>query len=165
VTSLRLPRGWSVAICQPQAPNAAGCQPTVLSRSLYLVAGDLSTYHGSRYRGACFGCRWQGRERGDENSATEDAHDHAFPEWRCLPAIEPYRYEGQAMRARLALRLVALYPAGWSDRHGPTVTYRDAAATRHVPGGGLFGGYCMSRLRRYDHREGDDAEQLELFAI
>ena len=67
MTSLRLPRGWSVAICQPEAPNAAGCQPTVLSRSLYQVAGDLSTYHGSRYRGSCFGCRWQGPERGDEN--------------------------------------------------------------------------------------------------
>jgi Family of unknown function (DUF6349) len=165
VSGPSVPRGWKVAICQPEAPLAEGCQPTVLSRYLYRVAGDLRTYDGSRYRGMCFGCAWRGPERDSENNATEDAHDHVFPEWRSLPAIEPYRYDDQAKRARLAQRFVALYPAGWSERHGPTGTCRDTAATRHVPGGGLFGGYCMSRLRRHDHRDRDDAEQLDLFAI
>jgi hypothetical protein len=48
--------------------------------------------------------------------------------------------------------------------HGPTVTYRDAQATRHVPGGGLYGGYCMARVCRPGERDPDDAEQLDLLA-
>jgi hypothetical protein len=32
-------------------------------------------------------------------------------------------------------------------RHGPTITYREGVATRHVPGGGTFGGYCLARVR------------------
>jgi len=143
VTGLRLRRGWKIAICQPEAPSAQGCQPTVLSRYLYRVTGDLGTYYGSKYRGACFGCRWLGPQSDGENSATEDAHDHAFPEWRSLPAIEPYRYDDRKKRARLAQQLAMLYPPNWPDRRGPTITYRDGPfGTRHVPGGGLFGGYC-----------------------
>ena len=96
--------------------------------------------------------------------ATEDAHDHAFPEWRSLPAIEPYAYDDTTKRAWLAHRLAALYPPDWPERNGPTVTYRDSSyATRHVPGGGLFGGYSMARLRHRDEDDSDDAEQLDLF--
>ena len=165
MSGLRLSRGWKVAICQPDSPPGPGCQPTVLSRYLYRLDGDLTTYDGSRFRGACFDCGWLGPECGDENSATEVAHDHAFPGWRDLPAIEPYRYDDQEKRARLAQRLTALYPANWTQRHGPTVTYRDDVALRHVPGGGLFGGYCMARLRPREQCAPDDVEQLNLFAV
>lgn len=165
MNSLRLSRGWRIAICQPEAPPGPGCQPTVLSRYLYTVPRDLSTYDGSEYRGGCFGCGWRGPLRDDENSATEDAHDHAFSEWRDLPAIEPYRYDDDAKRARLAQRLAGLYPVYWRERHGPTITYRDIVATRHVPGGGLFGGYCMARVRHRDERESGCTEQLDLFTI
>lgn len=161
---MTFPRGWSVALCQSEAPPGPGCQPTVLSRYPYRLRGDTSTYDGAEFRGACFGCAWLGAIGKDENTATEDAHNHSFPEWRHLPAIEPYAYDDRAKRARLSSALASLYPPGWQERCGPTVTYRDERATRHVPGGGLFGGYCMSRLRLRSETGAPDAEQLELFA-
>ena len=164
MSRLRLPRGWQVALCQPEAPAGPGCQPTVLSRYIYLRDGDLSTYDGCRFRGACFACTWLGDDCDKENTATEDAHDHAFPGWRDLAAIEPYAYDDQRKRSRLASQLAALFPSDWRDRSGPTVTYRDSpVGTRHVPGGGLFGGYCMARLREHHQPASGGAEQLNLF--
>jgi hypothetical protein len=163
VSDLRIPRGWNAAICQPETPPGPGCQPTVLHRYLNETRRDIITNGGPEYRGACFACRWLGPESHDENTATEGAHDHAFPGWRDLPAIEPYRYDEGAKRARLAQRLAPLYPPDWPERHGPTLTYRDAYGTRHVPGGGLFGGYCMARVRPTAGRHSTNVEQLHLF--
>lgn len=164
MSDLRTPRGWKVAICEPETPAGPGCQPTVLYRYLNGIRRESTTNCGSEYRGACFACRWLGPQRDDENTATEDAHDHAFPGWRDLPAIEPYRYDEGAKRARLAQRLGPLYPPGWPERKGPTITYRDSPfGTRYVPGGGLFGGYCMARVRHVAEGPAYDVEQLDLF--
>ena len=38
------------------------------------------------------------------------------------------------------------YPPGWiTGGHAPSWSYRHPRATRHVPGGGLFGGYDLAR--------------------
>jgi hypothetical protein len=164
VSTFRVPRGWHVALYQPEAPPADGCQPTVLCR-YPRVRSHTAAYEGTIYRGACFGCRWTSPIQDGENQATEDAHDHAFPGWRALTPIEPYRYDDFGKRSRLAKELLPLFPPHWRDRCGPTVTYRNHSyAVRHVPGGGLFGGYCMARLRAHGERGADGGQQLDLFA-
>jgi len=56
-----------------------------------------------------------------------------------------------------------IYPAGWAKRCGPTITWREPMATRHVPGRGLFGGYDMARLRPGPTTSGARPVQASLF--
>ena len=83
---LMIPPRWDVALCQPKEPAGPGCQPTVLSRTIYAAR---HVYVRTDYRGACFGCGQLGPIRPDENEAAEDAHDHTHPGWRDLPVLDP----------------------------------------------------------------------------
>lgn len=142
-----LPDGWDVPIWGQRSPAGPGCQPTVAVATAPVTAADSDRWAGSSYRGACFGCLWLGPERDSENAGAEDAHDHTHPGWWALPVIAPYRYDDEKARQRLALHLASLYPQDWASRAGPTVTWRNPIGSRHVPGGGLFGGYCMARVK------------------
>lgn len=136
---------------QAEAPGT-GCQVRVEERT----EGAYTRNPEHFYRGACFGCDWKGPERhGSENVAVEDAHDHAWPGWRDLPAA-PDKPSAAAMGDKKALArwhkqifVIALggYPPGWVERGGaPIVTVRTPPGTRHVDGSSPWGGYDMARL-------------------
>lgn len=147
MSRLVLPAGWELPIWGQKRPAGDGCQPTVIMELSPLKETDDSPVY--RHKGACFGCGWLGPDRDDENPAAEDAHDHTHPGWLTLPGlvITEYRYDDHKARQRLAHQLASLYPPDWVRRAGPTLTWRSPPFTRHVPDGGLFGGYCMARVR------------------
>lgn len=154
------PYEWRVALTHVPCSPTEGCQPAVLERYVYrdeeaARRGDYGTYDHCEHRGACWGCAWRGPVRDRENDATEDAHDHAFPGWRELPAVDPLPSRDNApeegrLRDRAARQVALIYPAGWAERCGPTISWRSEGASRHVPGRGLFGGYDMGRVRPGD---------------
>jgi N12 class adenine-specific DNA methylase/superfamily I DNA/RNA helicase len=115
---------WGLAIAHASG-QTPGCQPTVLTAHL----GDSLDL---RYRGACRGCDWEGEIRPRENPATEDAHDHAFPGWRDLPAVEQIPRTPKA-RERWMREVTSMYPPGWLERGGPVRTLRKPGLTRHHP--------------------------------
>ncbi|MEU9887971.1 DUF6349 family protein [Sphaerisporangium sp. NPDC051011] len=100
-----------------------------------------------RYQSQCGGCGHQGPERSSENTAAEDGCDHAYPGWRDMPVMEHRPHEDKKAIARWEKEARAAYPAGWFDRQGPVREYRTPGGTRHVPGMGPGGGYCMAVLR------------------
>lgn len=126
------PNEWHIALTHGDTSPAPGCQPIVLQLSVYrdedeARAGRFGTYDHAEHRGACWGCDWLGPDRLDEQEATEDAHDHAFPGWRDLPALEPLAYDASPAVIRQARRLAELtYPSGWRERCGPTVSWHSA---------------------------------------
>jgi N12 class adenine-specific DNA methylase/predicted ABC-type ATPase len=84
---------WGIAITHPDG-YADQCQPTVLDAVLYCShdRGSCQCVGNTlMYRGVCRGqgCDWEGQPRRHENQATEDAHDHAYPGWRDMPAVSP----------------------------------------------------------------------------
>lgn len=139
MSRLLLPNGWEIPCWGATTAPGPGCQPTVIEK----FDGQADPVH----RGACHGCDWIGPDRDDENAGAEDAHDHSHPGWRSLPVIPSYRYDDPKVMARLRRELRPLYPTDWAERCGPTITWRSPGGSRHVPGHGLFGGYCMGRVR------------------
>lgn len=127
------------------------CRPTILLADLRcdhygrppcLCLGDLL------YRGACFGCTWEGPASDRENTAAEDAHDHAWPGWRELPWVPRRPESGTSVKqkgttARWVEAVNDLYPHGWLESGGPIRTARTAGGTRHVPDHSGFGGYDL----------------------
>lgn len=102
---------------------------------------------GRVYRVICE-CRWNSDIYGDEGPAVEAWHDHAWPEWRILPAL-PRKLRpvagGVAAESKPALSWMAThYPDGWGKPGAPIVTERDAHGTRHVPGYSPWGGFDLS---------------------
>lgn len=143
--SSRRSHAWTVEVACPGEATEQ-CQPTVLSADLRcdcpwgqpcFCVGDLM------YRGACRGCAWEGPPCDSENSAAEDAHDHAWPGWRELPIV-PAIPEERKKRAVWVEHATALYPAGWLERGGPIRTERRGGGMRHVPNWTPFGGYDMA---------------------
>jgi len=144
-----LPRShaWTVHITCPDTPTDR-CQPTVLSADLrcdcdrfedcYCI-GDLM------YRGACRGCDWEGEPHEEENTAAEDACEHAWPGWRELPVVPAVPDKGTT-RARWIEDVAALYPPGWLEDGGPIRTSRRHSGTRHVPSRTPFGGYDLAAV-------------------
>ena len=94
------------------------------------------------FRGACLHCAWEGEVRDDENTAAEDAHDHAWPGWRDLPIVAR-RPENQKARPRWIDSVNDAYPAGWLESGGPIRTARGQLGTRHVPNHTGLGGYDL----------------------
>lgn len=110
---------------------------------------QCSCVGGGVYRGACLHCTWEGPLRDEENTAAEDAHDHAWPGWRDLPLV-PRRPDAAVTRKQTssALRrwidqVNAVYPTGWLESGGPIRTRRHTVGTRHVPNRTGFGGYDL----------------------
>jgi hypothetical protein len=141
VSRLLLPAGWEIPCWESQAAPGPGCQPTVIQPRWRGQDQD------GAYRGACHECGWIGEVVASENAAAEHANDHAHPGWRELPVLTGYRYDDLKLMARLARELAPAFPVGWAERCGPVITWRTPPGTRHVPGHGLFGGYCMGRAR------------------
>jgi hypothetical protein len=101
------------------------------------------------YRGACLGCGWEGEPCEDENTAAEDAHDHAWPGWRQLPVVARCPPQGPQTGKQNALsgwleRVDQVYPVGWISGGGPIRTRRDGIGTRHVPLATPFGGWDLA---------------------
>lgn len=92
------------------------------------------------FRGGCLSCEWEGAVHhgggfGDgDNEAVEDAHDHAFPDWRTLPPITTVedRWAVPRSPSRWA-QLTAPYPAGWVDQGAPVVAWRRYRREAHLP--------------------------------
>jgi len=141
--SNRNSHAWRVNITCPDTPTDR-CQPTVLSADLRCDCLDECFCVGDLlYRGACRSCGWEGEPVDEENSAAEDACDHAWPGWRELPVVARVPDDGKRHDA-WAKRVAATYPTGWLAGGGPIRTQRSGVGTRHVPGRTPFGGYDMA---------------------
>lgn len=134
---------WAVYIGHPGAgthgddfpSTAPEHRPTILFRVV-----DEPTWH-QLYRGACLGCGWEGETRQHNGEAVEDAHDHAWPAWRDLPAVKLPK----SNHSRWLAEVKRAYPPGWLESGGPIVTIRaDSRFSRHAPGRAPGGGYDLA---------------------
>lgn len=93
----------------------------------------------------CSHCSWH--FIGDESTATEAWHDHAFPGWRDLPVL-PRSLRGQLGTRKMTPQLEEWfeqnYPAHFRTPGAPIRTTREYRGTRHVPNYSPFGGYDLS---------------------
>jgi hypothetical protein len=151
--SIRSAHAWQPCVTHmfTEHPTTPKCRPTIM-------VADLRCDHDSNgcncvgdllYRGACYGCTWEGEARTRENDAVEDAHDHAWPGWRQLPTVPRRPDSGtsatqKAANATWSDHVNRLYPDGWLEAGGPIRTARAASGTRHVPDRTGFGGYDLS---------------------
>jgi hypothetical protein len=144
--SNRRSHAWRAASGSPDSEHAATdvCRPGVLTADLRCHHHDehCCCVGGLVYRGACLHCEWEGGARAGENTAGEDAHDHAWPGWRDLPIV-PRRPENQKSRPRWIEQVEDVYPDGWLESGGPIRTTRQRYGTRHVPNHTGFGGYDL----------------------
>lgn len=162
---------WSIGLTCPgqgwdrkdraQPGDFKRCTATVLNADRGDEDGDLPNW--LHYRGACLGCGWVGEPVDDENSAAEDAHDHAWPGWRRLPPVPdpptPYSSprEYDKRKATWLTKVSAVFPPGWIEGGGPIRTVRKPPGNRHVPQRSPGGGYDMAC-------DGEDpAGQMALF--
>ncbi|WP_433235303.1 DUF6349 family protein [Streptosporangium sp. CA-135522] len=139
---------WCIYINHPGFNGHGG--PVVstapLHRPTVLYLGFRSH---SLKRGACLGCEWdEGEDRRQEREAVEDAHDHAWPGWRDLPAVLPppgaAGFDPKVL-ARWRVKVDKAYPPGWLEAGGPIITVRkDSALSRHEPGKAPGGGYDLA---------------------
>ena len=83
---------------------------------------------------------------GDENSAVEGWHDHAFPGWRDLPIVPArLRSVDQPGLSKAARKWIAEhYPPSMQIGGAPVITARSNSGTRHVPGRSPWAGYDIS---------------------
>ncbi|MEV0617645.1 DUF6349 family protein [Nonomuraea sp. NPDC050404] len=145
---------WTIFFGQPGAKDQGGFtstapehRPTLLARVV-----DEPKWH-QLYRGACLGCDWEGETRSRNGDAVEDAHDHAWPGWRDLPAVKVPKsnYERWLAEVKRA------YPPGWLEVGGPIVTIRtDSRFSRHVPGRAPGGGYDLAASYYQPRRSRDN---------
>jgi hypothetical protein len=144
--SNRRSHAWRPACGFPGGAYAATdtCRPAVLTADLRCDHHDQQCGCVGElvYRGACLHCDWEGEVRAGENTAAEDAHDHAWPGWRDLPIV-PRRPENQKARPRWIETVNDVYPTGWLASGGPIRTARQQYGTRHVPNRTGFGGYDL----------------------
>lgn len=134
-----------VAMCHPGhevpiIPSGHRCWPTVLyDREL----------PNRPYFAGCLGCGWLGPQREEENDASEDANDHAWPGWRDLPVVPGPPAHGLSRAAQRAFArwrddVDSVYPPGWLEDGGPIRTARSGYAGRHVPAKTPWGGFDMA---------------------
>lgn len=83
---------------------------------------------------------------GDENSAVEAWHDHAFIGWRDLPIVPArLRSVDQPGLSKAATKWIAEhYPPSMQVVGAPVITERSNGGTRHVPGRSPWAGYDIS---------------------
>jgi hypothetical protein len=154
--SLIRSHAWVVAMTAPAVPTEL-CRPTLLRAGLegphrgadpadWPECDCATAIGGHVYRGACTGCQWEGPDRQDQNEGVEDAHDHAWPDWRDLPVLTRWPYERKAQVRWLESATVA-YPAGWLEAGGPIRTWREPMGTRHTTVAGAPFGYDLGVLQ------------------
>ncbi|MFJ8385561.1 DUF6349 family protein [Streptomyces sp. NPDC094438] len=106
--------------------------PTLLTRRTYGRNDD-------QYRGACLSCDWEGNvavgtEHAAFNTAIEDAHDHAFPNWRSLPVTAHRAEPWDPHRNQLRWAQIGTgYPRGWAEAGAPLVVWRHRRNDLHQP--------------------------------
>lgn len=154
-TTLRLTYPRLTEVSGHELPGGPQCEVGVLILErkpveLWRREPSAAVRGGIQYRAQCPSCpRFQGPLREREDEAIEDAHDHAYPGWRELPALDPSVVLAGARAATRWMTWVAeatrAYPPGWFQRRGPVITYRSAGSTRHLPGQAPGGGYDMAR--------------------
>jgi Family of unknown function (DUF6349) len=141
-------RRWEIGITWPGNTFTATvvldgvCRATVEDR--YEPDGDDD--YSLRYRGACVGCgRACDVEHDESNEALEDALDHALPQWRRVPVVEPLTHDaGNPQRARWLDQLAELYATvGLENRYTPGAgglirTMRQQMGTRSHWSNGFF---------------------------
>ncbi len=83
---------------------------------------------------------------GDENSAVEGWHDHAFPGWRELPIVPVRLLDVEKIGLSKAAKkwIEDHYPKSMQVVGAPVITERSSRGTRHVPGRSPWGGYDIS---------------------
>jgi hypothetical protein len=83
---------------------------------------------------------------GDENSAVEGWHDHAFRGWRELPIVPARLRDAEKIGLSKAAKkwVEDHYPKSMQIVGGPVITERRSMGTRHVPGRSPWGGYDIS---------------------
>ena len=83
---------------------------------------------------------------GDENSAVEGWHDHAFPGWRDLPVVPArLRSVDRLGLSKAATKWIAEhYPPSRQVVGAPIITERSKGGTRHVPGRSPWAGYDIA---------------------
>ena len=83
---------------------------------------------------------------GDENSAVEGWHDHAFPGWRELPIVPVRLCDVEKIGLSKAAKkwVEDHYPKSMQVVGAPVITQRSSMGTRHVPGCSPWGGYDIS---------------------
>ncbi|CUR58135.1 conserved hypothetical protein [metagenome] len=104
-----------------------------------MCVGDLA------YMATCEPHGWH-VTAGDENSAVEGWHDHAFPGWRDLPIL-PARlrdFETVGLSKAAMQWIENHYPESMQVVGAPVITERSSMGTRHVPGRSPWGGYDIS---------------------
>ncbi|MEV0149756.1 MULTISPECIES: DUF6349 family protein [unclassified Nonomuraea] len=133
---------WAIYFGHPGAKEHDGVtstapdhRPTLLGRVV-----DEPKWH-QLYRGGCLGCGWEGETRARNGDAIEDAHDHAWPGWRDLPAVQ----RPKSNYERWLVQVKRAYPPGWLEAGGPIITVRpDSRFGRHLPGKAPGGGYDLA---------------------
>jgi hypothetical protein len=151
---------WGIYFGQPGARNQGGFtsttpdhRPTTLARVV-----DEPRWH-QLYQGACLGCDWEGETRARNGDAVEDAHDHAWPGWRDLPAVQ----QPKANYERWLTEVKRAYPPAWLEAGGPIVTIRsDSRFSRHLPGRAPGGGYDLAATYYQAKRTRDNHPQPTL---
>ncbi|NJQ04007.1 DUF6349 family protein [Streptomyces lonarensis] len=146
---------------EPPAHHA----PTLLSRSRPKPRG-----HEQQFRGGCLTCAWEGpvypgSGHGDgDNSAIEDAHDHAFPGWRELPPITRARDRRQTQRNLTRwTQLTSQYPLGWVDQGAPILVWSRHRREPHLPPHRGSPRYELRVDRPPTHRDKRATDQDSLF--
>lgn len=83
---------------------------------------------------------------GDENTAVEGWHDHAFPGWRDLPIVPVRLRSAETIgKSKAAMKWIEEhYPKSMQTPGAPVITERRPYGTRHVPGRSPWGGYDIS---------------------
>ncbi|WP_448233118.1 DUF6349 family protein [Microbacterium lacticum] len=106
----------------------------------------------------CEPCNWH-TIASSEDSAVEQWHDHAVPEWRALPVIPAaVRVRDGATLTKLAAAWIReRYPQHLQVPGAPIITERQPFATRHVPRYSPWGGYDLSATA-LDHPQTPSAE-------
>ncbi|MFD5553749.1 DUF6349 family protein [Streptomyces sp. NPDC127068] len=138
--------------------------PTLLTRSRPGSQAD------DEFRGGCLRCDWEGpTHRGErwskaDNTAIEDAHDHAFPGWRTLPPITRVKERQEVPRnRRLWHQATSLYPAGWVEQGAPRLAWSRYRHEAHVPPHRGRPRYELRIDRPRSHRGKHPADQQALF--
>jgi hypothetical protein len=97
------------------------CVGTLMSVNVCPWGHDEAGPRAILYRAACLGCDYEGGALANENAATEEACDHAWPRWRELPVHHaPTTSQGLAS---YAARVADVMP-NWLESGAPLPTLR-----------------------------------------
>ncbi len=106
-------------------------------------------------KAVCFTCHWESTVTSSAQTENlwrlptsdpiHEAHDHACPGWRRLPALPTMRGDADfQQKTQWRNQVSAHYPKSWHQVGAPVITIRTAGGTRSVPGRSPWGGYDIA---------------------